>query len=321
MRISRLAVIAGLLTLLGCTRPADYLYESTHTTVNHSFDKKIVEVTAGNGAVDLFWLIGGMLEQESNFTAGADQFMQAFLPKNLDWRMAVVTDNTFEKPYLGMPAVFDHNSPQPGPKLVSAVSKAVYGQDEEMIFDPIIKNLNTYGAGFLRPDAVLAVIMTNDDRDSSSKTRYASDMLKQLLAMKGGDATKIVVYGVFGATDLNCDPDTIDSDWNYHGSEFEKLVNLTGGQTLSLCDNTFGNQLAKIGDNLSQKLETSRIVLPTRPDLKSIRVLFHGVDLPGGPQDQGGKWYFDVNSNSIIFYDLSFAHSNTESVTVQYADQ
>ena len=58
-------------------------------------------------------------------------------------------------------------------------------------------------------------------------------MLDFLQQTKGGDLSKVIVYGIIGATDLKCDPSTIDADWNFTGSEMEKVINATGGETLS----------------------------------------------------------------------------------------
>src|SRR5207253_3034417 len=132
------------------------------------------------------------------------------------------------------------------------------------------------------------------------------------------DAKKLVVYGIFGATDLNCDVWSIDNDWNFHGSEFEKLIQATGGQAYSLCDATFGASLAKLGDDLYQRLDHPRIYLKNVPDLSTLHVYFHGSELPGGPQQTGGIWTYDIRTNSVVFYNLDFAKSDTEEVTIQY---
>jgi hypothetical protein len=311
--------IGVLYTLFSCTKPADYMYYHSAAGEKHSLTKKVVDIT-GNGNVDIFWLIGGMTEQYANFSNGINQFMTSFVSKNLNWRMEVVCDNTDDQPYLGAPSVFDNNSANPVNQMVSAVSGAVNGNDQEQIFDPLMQNLTNF-PNFIRPAATLVVIITNDDYEHSRNNIYANDVLKQLLAMKNNDPSKLIVYGVFGSVDLNCNVSTIDSDWKYTGSEFEKLVNLTGGKTYSLCDNSFGAQLAKLGDNLYQRLENPKLTLTSRPDPRSLHVFYQGKELPGGPKADGGLWYFDVNSNAIVFYDLTFVQTGFDDVTIEYTDQ
>ena len=173
---------------------------------------------------------------------------------------------------------------------------------------------------FVRSNATLALVLTNDAADLSNRTTTADQMIKFLKSIKGGDLSRVVVYGVFGATDLDCDTQNMDGDWNYSGSEFEKLINATGGKVFSLCDGTFGDSLSKIADDLGHRLENPRIMLNQIPIVSSIHVLYHGADLPGGSQASGGIWYYDETANAITFYNLNFAPSDTEEVTVQFVE-
>src|SRR5262249_49074382 len=155
---------------------------------------------------------------------------------------------------------------------------------------------------FIRSDALLTVITTNDDRDQSTNAKRADDVLNFLVNLKGGDRSKVIVYGIFGAADLNCPAGTIDSDWNYHGTEFEKLINMTGGMVYSLCDESFGNQLAKLDKSLTQHIDHGSINLPTRPELSTLKVLYHDKELSGASKDEGGIWYYDTDTNAVVFY-------------------
>jgi hypothetical protein len=308
---------AALLMLSACNKPSDYLYVHADGTPRSIIQK--VKDVSGNSYLDVFWLIGGMTEQEANFTAGVQQFMTSFVTKKYNWKMGVIGNNTTQPPMLGVPSGFDMNSPNPVPSLVQAVKGAVEGDDGEIIFDPIVYNLTKF-PGFVRPNAMLAIIMTNDAHDSSRGTTTAAQMITFLQGLKGGDISKVIVYGVFGAGDLNCNRNQIDEPWTFAGSELDKLIKQTGGENFSLCDATFGAQLAKIGDNLYKHLDNPRIQLTTKPDPTSIHVFFHGKELPGGPQNFGGLWFYDINSNSVVFYDLTFAKNDTEEVNVQYSD-
>ncbi|MGZ3722459.1 MAG: hypothetical protein ACXVA9_05995 [Bdellovibrionales bacterium] len=300
---------------LGCDKKTDYLYFRPDIPF-HSQTQKVREVT-GTSDIDIFWAIGGMTEQETNFRIGIQNFMATFTTKPYTWRMAVCSSNVTEAPYLGMPQIFDNKDPSPTNNFVDGVMNALNGMDDEVIFDPIQKNLAD-NPSFIRPNATLVVVMTNDAHDESTGVTQASQMLSFLQGLKGGDLKKVVVYGIFGATDLNCRLNQIDEDWNYHGSEFETLINATGGKVFSLCDATFGASLAKLGDDLYQRLDHARIVLDKTPDLASIHVFFHGVELKGGPQETGGIWFYELKTNSVVFYNLDFAKMDTEEVTIQY---
>jgi hypothetical protein len=305
------------LLVLGCTRSASYLY--LHPEPNmHEVTTKLREVT-GNSNIDMFWAIGGMTEQAVNFNQGISQFMTTFTTKKYSWRMAVVASNIIDRPYIGMPVIFDNNSSAPIPTFATAVSDALNGRDDEQIFDPVVYFLTRFPQ-FIRPTSTLVIIISNDAHDSSRDYTTATQLLTFLKGLKGGDQTKVLVYGIFGSIDLNCRLSDIDETWNFYGSEFDKLIKTTGGTVYSLCDTTFGASLAKIGDDLYKRLDHPRIILARRPDPASIHVFFHGKELPGGPQANGGFWFYDVDNNSVVFYNLDFATLDTEEVVVKFAE-
>ncbi len=317
-------IFAVSLLLFGCNKPTDFQYIHPDPKM-HSITHKVTELTAEE-KLDLFWLIGGMTEQAAKLGAGTTTFMSKFMAKNIDWRMAVAVNSTTDNsggpmpPLLGMPTVFDFNTPNPAQTFVDAVvNAATNGPDGEVIFDPVAMQLQKY-PGFMRKDVTLAIIMTNDYPDGSATVTTADQMVDILTKLKG-DIRQVVVYGVFGATELGCsDPSKIDGPWNFHGTEMEKLINLTGGKVFSLCDDTFGDSLSKIGDNLFNLIFHPKVILSGKADPKTIRVLFKGQPLPSGPRDQGGVWYYDATENSVNFYNADFAGGGSDEVTVQYEE-
>lgn len=315
--VKRILLAVLVCAAFGCNKPSDYFYVHPDIT-NHTITQKVKDVTRSN-VLDIFWLVGSMTEQEQNFTSGVSNFMNSFIAKGFDWKMGVINNNITDPPILGIPSGFDSTTANPVQTMVRAVRKAIFLDDGEMIFDPLVNYLGK-NPGFVRANSTLAIIMTNDAHDGSSTTTTAAQMESFLKGLMGGDMSRVIVYSIFGATDLDCDPSTIDEDWNFHGTELEKLVTDTGGQVYSLCDDTFGAQLAKLGDNLYKHVSNASISLTSKPDPATIRVFYHGTELPGGPQASGGMWYYDLESNSVIFYDLNFAKNDTDEVVVQYAD-
>jgi len=311
------AVVFGSALALSCNKGGDFLFvhpEPKIYTMNQT-----VKSVSGNGSVDLYWVVGGMTEQYANFQNGIGSFMTTFLTKGLDWRMSVVGDETGQMPYLGMTPIFDTSSVQPQGQMLTAMANAVNGPDGEELFDPLVSNLQLFPQ-FVRSNSTLVIIMTNDSYDFSFQYTTSAQVLNYLQSIRPSGIKNIVVYGIFGATDLNCDPATIDADWNYHGSEFENLINATGGKVYSLCDASFGQALASLGDDLYQHFENPRIPLDHIPIVSSIHVYYKGQELQGGSQASGGLWYYYAPTNSIIFYNLNFALQATDSVSVQYTE-
>jgi len=309
-------VLSFTFVLVCCSKASNFFY--LHPTPSLHTQTQLVKQVSGTNNLDILWVIGGMTEQAQNFQNGIQTFMSTFTTKSYQWRMAVSGSN-LDGPQLGMPTIFDNTDPNPTQDFVTGVVNALNSLDEEMIFDPAQANLQQY-AQFVRPNADLVLLLTNDAPDSSFNVTTAAQMMTFLKGIKGGNSSKIYVYGIFGATDLNCQDDQIDEEWNFHGSEFENLINMTGGQVYSLCDASFGTQLAKLGDDLYKHMENPRIQLDSLPDPNTIQVSYQGTPLPGGPQASGGMWYYDVNGNAVVFYNLDFAKNDTDTVTITYAD-
>ena len=146
--------------------------------------------------------------------------------------------------------------------------------------------------------------ITNDAEDLGSMKEAIE--IQSFLSRVKNSMKEVIAYGIIGSTDLNCDPATIDGDWKYKGSQLDNFITSTNGVTLSLCDGTFGNSLAKITDNLNKRILNPRIPLDRRPLVASIKISYKGEQLPGGPKEQGGYWYYSQEDNAVIFYDLSF---------------
>ncbi len=136
-----------------------------------------------------------------------------------------------------------------------------------------------------------------------------------MVALKG-DPKKIVIYGVFAATDFSCQT---QEGLKYAGSPFETLINQTKGKVYKLCGD-FGTNLADLSRDLVTRVENPYIALPDRPQTSTLRVIYKGKDLPGGPVDFGGYWIYDFDLNRIVFHNLAFAPGDDEEVTVTYEE-
>lgn len=307
------AVIGALgAALAACQKNSDYLYYSNPSVVSNDF-----QGFSFKNKVDMLWVVGGMVEQAQNFNNGITQFMNQFVQyKLINWRMGVISTDPSYDPFLGMGSVgvFDKTSPNPGPTLVNSVMNVLQSYDGEKLFDPTIKALSAH-PDFLRDKAMLAIIWTNDAHDNSVDTTQSQPMIDFLKQMKG-DLSQVIVYGVIGSTDLNCDPSTIDEDWNFKGSEMEKVINATGGKTLSLCDTSFGTALSAISEHLISHVPQTNIFLAKRPVVSTIKVVYENQVIQGGPPGSGGYWTYNTSNNSLVFSDLSFAEGDIDDDTL-----
>ncbi|MES2856427.1 MAG: hypothetical protein V4692_11220 [Bdellovibrionota bacterium] len=147
------------------------------------------------------------------------------------------------------------------------------GPEYEELFSPVKAALDGRNAGFVRPEASLAVIMITDADDSSPDVG-PEELDKYLLNLKGGDRSKVSKFAVL-ALGRTCKPDP--------GLEAGDLPSriLTflkaGGETtdknsFSLCDSNYGAKLKRVGEIIQKKAEKPLIIrLPQIPERCSAR--------------------------------------------------
>lgn len=192
---------------------------------------------------------------------------------------------------------------------IGIASYANGGPETEELFSPLSAALKKSGdkdvnAGFFRADAQLVVILMTD-ADDSTRDINPQQMAQELIAFKGGDASKVAVYGVLVRAN---DPDE-KKDYGlrimqrYHPECFDKVAgkkdvyknngkcspfapvrleefiaqaNVGNGLTmeetkkrfiLGINENKYGSELARIGADVTKKTLEREILLAGVPKL------------------------------------------------------
>ena len=315
--LSSVVLFTGIL-ISGCGRDTDFLHHQL-TAEPHFFSgiHKLKELE-GEDKVDILFVIdnsGSMGTYQQALIRNADSFINAFIANGgLDWKMGIVSTDDSDEPYIGLKPgdELTHKSVDNIKRFKDAVDLlGTNGDAVERTFSPVMKLLPRY-PGFLRPNAILAIIMITDAAEQSAET--ATDFLDFLRVTKGG-LKKVVSYGVFAPSDFGCS--VSDSIWNYAGSPYEELIKATSGKTYPLCKD-FGAALADLGKDLVSRISRPSIRLQTRPRLRTLTVNYLGKPLKGGPQSEGGYWIYDFDMNSIRFHNLDFAPGENEEVEIVY---
>lgn len=314
-----LLLVLGITT---CKRPSDYLYApqtdpAKQVQPPREIHQKLNTADAAvSGHVDFIWVVGGMAEQQQEFYDGGADFMKDFATKaGLSWRMAVLSSDERQSPEIGMNPLFTDQSLNPVAVFSHAISHVLQNYDNENIFDPVV-NFIQQNPSFLRPEATLAIIISNDAPTRSVNT---ADTFLAFLKNAKQDLSAVSIHGIFAADDLSCLGH--DGSWYFHGSAYEQVIKATGGKFYPLCGHTFGTSLAQIGNDVIQQIPGPlKLRLPTRPKLDTLKVSYHGQVLPGGPQASGGVWYFDFNENAVGFYNRDFMNGTNDPVDVSYKD-
>ncbi len=214
------------------------------------------------------------------------------------------------------------------------------GPENEEMFSPLAAALEKSGRGaanedFFRQDAQLVVIFLTD-ADDSSKDITADEMAKKLLDFKGGaEKKKLSVYGVLVSAK---DSDDV-KDWSlkihpkYHPECFdmtgktpknngtctgfgpdniESLIiaanngkgtpeEIRANNIMKITSPRFGDDLGKIGDNITAETLRKEITLPYRPIVQNQKLMvevFYGEQKI--PQSTNGGWAYNPDTNSIV---------------------
>jgi hypothetical protein len=267
-----------------------------------------------NRAVDILFVVddsGSMMDHQANLAKNIQLFTQGIMANQiLDYHIAVTSSNMDSDPYQpkpgygwkgelnGVTKFVSRATPSGQSELERNLLIGTDGSGTEVFFTPVQAALTppmVGGAnrGFYRQDAYLAVIFLTDSEDQSQLS--AQDFYRFLLNLKGGDASKIITYGVYIPT--------VDRTCNRSGEpaprKLEEFYSLSKAQTLGLCDADYGIKLAELGADLVRRVG-SVLYLSRPPQPDTIYVTFGSQVIPNDPVK---GWVYDPSRNALVFGD------------------
>ncbi|MES3037590.1 MAG: hypothetical protein V4736_06755 [Bdellovibrionota bacterium] len=181
-----------------------------------------------------------------------------------------------------------------------------WGPEAEESFSPVIAvmdpTINKEKNGdFYDQDAYLAVIFLTD-ADDVTPGLSGSDFYDQLVALKGGNRSKVLIAAAIPS--LNNNSAECAKDGKGPLQAFPDLLARSGGIQADLCAGDFGKRLASFGRYLVQRVGTQKVALGFTPDIKSIQVTY---GRPGSSESErltvprGMNGYlFNPDSNEIM---------------------
>jgi hypothetical protein len=267
-----------------------------------------------NRAVDILFVVddsGSMGEHQTNLSKNVKLFTQGIVSNQiLDYHIAVTSSNMDSEPYQPRPGYgwkgelngtvkyVSRTTPNGQLELERNLLIGTEGSGTEVFFTPVQAALTApllggVNQGFYRQDAYLAVIFLTDSDDQSQFA--ASDFYRFLVNLKGGDASKIISYGVYIPT--------ADRACNRSGEpgpkKLEEFFQLAKAQTLGLCDADYGMKLVELGADLVRRV-ASVLYLSRPPQPESIYVTFGAQVIPNDPIK---GWVYDPSRNALVFGD------------------
>ena len=249
---------------------------------------------------------------------------------NVDFRIALVTTDftaTYDGYFRsGPPSVGNAISPKvnrvitPATEMLptefaSFVNVGIGGSGTESCMEPatraltapLVNDVNANG-GFLRDDAVLAVVCMTDATDNAPHA--PPYYLNQLLNIKGAQRPGLFSYNVIGpflpsAPAGECGYD--DSATTGNDGKHSFMVASTGGIKEEICSTDWSQALQNVGKNAFGY--RTNFFLTSVPDLAAappaIVVTIDGAALPQIDSSNGATvWSYDSMSNAVKFEPL-----------------
>lgn len=304
-------VAAACAVFLGCSP------ESPKLVPLPLVKKERVKDTGGNKVVfnrgvDILFVIddsGSMSSHQANLANNIQVFTKAFAGNQLlDWHLGVVTSSMDgnstgtlcrggDGALFGCPNFVDRLTPNAATVLNTNLQPGTGGSGTEQFFSPVKAALTPpmvsgRNAGFYRSDAYLVVIFVTDAEEQSRMT--ARETYDFLLNLKGGDAAKIITYGVYIPSSS---PSSCSRDESTLPTKLEEFFRISGAKTLGLCDADYGQKLAGLGDDLAKRISSVLyLTRPAQPD--TIKVTFGSQVIPNDPKT---GWVFDPARNALVF--------------------
>lgn len=296
-------------------RPAQERDDRVYTIADFIIDKEIDVVLVVDNS-------GSMGPIQQAVVRNAKLFFETFAKdQTVDWKIGIVSTDKREDPYIGFESSFDSSlidprDPQSFDRVVRDFQNAMErlgtsGDASEYTFYNLKRHLDQYnGTGgtdsFLRTNAHLVTIMISDEEEQSADEfggNYEANAFYQSMINYVASDKVLRFYGAIDHKDLtNCD------GWGdpWLGSEFEKIISLSGGFVISACINNFGLELARIGEDIANLVENPRLLLKRRPKVETLKVYYEGQELVAGAEEEGGAWFYEEITNTINFYNIDF---------------
>lgn len=313
-----------VLQAISC-KQVDYLYPLKNSLQPLIHQTVQLETAQFNDKVDILWVVDNspsMQDKQAVVASNIDVFISKFVEKNnLSWKMGMISTDVWEQPYIGFKTGTEltYQTPNAVEKFQQAVSRlGTMGDAEEKAFDPIMRAITTY-PDFLRPHAVLGLIIVSDE-DEQSKTYPTEVFMEAMKKIKGSWENIFVYLIVAGAEDCGPLPvDPNDCPMCFRGSQYERFMKLSNAKRFIICSN-FAKEMPNIALDLVKKTRNLTFRLKNQPIVSTIQVSYLGKILTGGTEKNGGVWVYDPSRNAIYFHHTDFLIPNTlePHVDIQY---
>ncbi|EAU65178.1 conserved hypothetical protein [Stigmatella aurantiaca DW4/3-1] len=260
------------------------------------------------GIVDILWVVddsGSMANQRETLTLNFSRFLEELLRLQVRFQIGVISTNFVDRGVLrGTTKIITGETPEPRQVFLQntafpASSRARLEQGLRMMELALTEpNLSGANAGFLRPNAALAVIVVTDEDDGSyGDPAYYARFLRSLKGPGNENLSSLSIIG--GTTPDGCFP---PGEEVYFGGRadpafrYSAVATRTGGIVGSICDASFESTLVKIASALNSLRRAFPLSL--KPVPATLHVLVNGTPVP---RDLVNGWQYRADTQSVAF--------------------
>ena len=267
-----------------------FTQQPSSSSVNESFEQN-----DENEVLDILMVIddsGSMAQEQNNLSTKLNPLL-SFI-QDTDWRIHTTTTDPNKSCLISNDFISSSDS-NATEKFADAVVRGTAGSYNEQGVRKLVSGLQGCAgrSPWLRPNSNVAVLIVSDEDNCSSNgghcsgkawdnIDYATDYLSSIRVV--GSTAK--VFGLFSIPGQSC-----PTAYNV-GTQYNALVNATGGSAGTICSSDYSNTLEQISQDLSQDLEKS-VTLSQTPLAGTLVMRVNGVVVPSSG--------YTLNGNVVMF--------------------
>ncbi len=265
--------------------------------------------TGKKGDVDILWVIddsGSMADEQDSLGRNFQSFIDQFLVKDIDFKMAITTTDgtsTRNGRMVGDSSKLTRASAKGNRtafinNFTKWVKVGTSGSGVEQGLKTSTAFMDRYSSSFLRSDAFLVVVYLSDEEDQSEKK--VSEYITKLQALKTNK-------GMVKAYSIVATKNGSKSSWETAGLRYSEVSTATAGTTSDI-KKDFANVLLDMGGTIVNLMDS--FALNESPYQDQIEVLVSGVKVNSG-------YTFNASTRSIKF-DANALPAEGSKVEVRY---
>ncbi len=266
--------------------------------------------TAQNAKVDILWVVddsGSMGDEQSALAYNFDVFINDFIQRDIDFKMAITTTDARDG-YSGVMKgdankltrdAARANETQFKEDFKQMIRVGTRGSGREMGLETSKDFFDNYRS-WMRDDAYLIVVYISDEQDQSSDE--VASYMNRLRGLKA-QAGMVKAYSI---VTQDIDP---SKQWETLGTRYEEASNITGGEIANIHQD-FYTTLSNFGIKILELLDS--FPLSGVPVDANIEITVNGSELQSG-------WVYDEQAR-VIRFDRS-AIPSEGSIVIAYYQQ